>query len=71
MIKITLGILLALSMSMSTLLFFKLVDAGLMLDNARSEVERQRQRSSFGLQVLRKTWLVDLSGSSKASCLCR
>src|SRR5687768_5665413 len=34
-----------------------LLDAGVSLDNARSEVNRLRERSGFALELIRREWL--------------
>jgi hypothetical protein len=39
------------------LLLFKLLDAGIVLDNARSQADRYRTRADLSLRLIQKEWI--------------
>ena len=45
------------------LLLFKLLDAGVVLDNARSQADRYRNRADLSLRLIRKEWIGRTSAS--------
>jgi hypothetical protein len=50
-------IVLALAVAGNAYLFVKLIDAGSIIDNARSEAKRQRERAALTLVVARRAWV--------------
>lgn len=57
MIKAIPWILFGLTFLASFYLFMLLLNGGVALDNARSEVTRLRERSNLALSIIRKDWL--------------
>jgi len=49
--------LVAASAAANVYLFAKLLDAGIMLDNSRSETKRLRERSDLSLRAIQQTWV--------------
>ncbi|MGH8032194.1 MAG: hypothetical protein ACREO8_07490 [Luteimonas sp.] len=57
---------LAFSLAANAYLFLKLLDSGIMLDNSRSEVERQRARSELSLAIINRNWVGQSSNTISA-----
>lgn len=57
MIRVVPWLLFGLSLFAGIYLFFLLLDAGVALDDARSQVARLRERNELMLSVARKDWI--------------
>ncbi|KAA2284952.1 hypothetical protein [Arenimonas fontis] len=70
MIRIILSVILATSLLANFYLFVRLVDAGVMLDNTRSEVRRLHDRARISLGFVQRAWVgkgvASLSGLASA-----